>query len=195
MQLAACDTFRAGAVEQLKTHAMRLGVSAAAGSPLPFSRPLALLLQLWRLCGLPARLKLTLLNTDTPQVPLYERSYQEDPAKSPSPNPLITNQLPLLYKHRCPCTSAVTRRTPPRSPPRRFVSPSATAATWCSSTPRGACRCAGLGFLFLSSACMPLVPPPLHNEGACRVLGLAPLASCCMRLQGHNGTHLRTTSR
>jgi signal recognition particle receptor subunit alpha len=28
VQLAACDTFRAGAVEQLKTHAMRLGVSA-----------------------------------------------------------------------------------------------------------------------------------------------------------------------
>jgi signal recognition particle receptor subunit alpha len=27
VQLAACDTFRAGAVEQLKTHAMRLGVS------------------------------------------------------------------------------------------------------------------------------------------------------------------------
>jgi signal recognition particle receptor subunit alpha len=26
VQLAACDTFRAGAVEQLKTHAMRLGV-------------------------------------------------------------------------------------------------------------------------------------------------------------------------
>lgn len=27
VQLAACDTFRAGAVEQLKTHAVRLGVS------------------------------------------------------------------------------------------------------------------------------------------------------------------------
>ncbi len=26
VQLAACDTFRAGAVEQLKPHAMRLGV-------------------------------------------------------------------------------------------------------------------------------------------------------------------------
>jgi hypothetical protein len=35
VQLAACDTFRAGAVEQLKTHAMRLGVSgggAGAGA-------------------------------------------------------------------------------------------------------------------------------------------------------------------
>ena len=27
VQLAACDTFRAGAVEQLRTHAVRLGVS------------------------------------------------------------------------------------------------------------------------------------------------------------------------
>jgi len=31
VQLAACDTFRAGAVEQLKTHAVRLGVSCHAG--------------------------------------------------------------------------------------------------------------------------------------------------------------------
>lgn len=33
VQLAACDTFRAGAVEQLKTHAMRLGVSGGYQSP------------------------------------------------------------------------------------------------------------------------------------------------------------------
>jgi hypothetical protein len=32
VQLAACDTFRSGAVEQLKTHAARLGVSACAAA-------------------------------------------------------------------------------------------------------------------------------------------------------------------
>ncbi len=119
--LAACDTFRAGAVEQLKTHAARLGVSESM-----------LLLSTWlswdSLFGMDLSISLPLPRFHLPctVVAAPAKPHARTPAKP----------------HRCPCMSAAMRRTLPRWQLRQCAQRSVTAATLCWSTPRGVCRCA-----------------------------------------------------
>jgi signal recognition particle GTPase len=103
VMIAACDTFRSGAVEQLKTHCARLQVclgchsrrwlaAAASGVLLALGRAC------WRsrsaVCWPRAAAAMAFVSmvcrptvppctacVSVPQVPLYERGYEKDPAK------------------------------------------------------------------------------------------------------------------
>lgn len=146
VQLAACDTFRAGAVEQLKTHAMRLGVRSGLGRGEQGGVGCMCVHRGWGLEGAGAcalclhacRPVLRRMHTLLPACLLSSRLL---PAPWHPLNPAFSTAPSPSSLHRCRCMSAATRRTPPRWRRRRWRWPSVMAATWCWSILLAGCRC------------------------------------------------------